>query len=149
MLEINSAFQMACRDLFCGRGSLVAKMERLLGEELAFKTATNATTNAARALIDEHNSLVNLVLVSGEVGCGKTTLLASVFAEHRHNSFFYAVGSFSGSESTATFLKLFIIHMSLYFGNGGEFPLYNRLDIDLVYASNDLVYLRDLFAKVN
>lgn len=144
LLSISYAFMNACADLFYGREKLVAKLDQIMEEDITYRRSTNATTDAAKALIDKHNSQINIVLVSGEAGCGKTTFLSFIFVRYQYDNFFYSVGAFSGSESTSTFLKIFLIHMKHYSSEG----LYHTLDIDKVYASDDFEHLKVLFGEI-
>lgn len=149
LLKINSAYVNACGDLFSGRRSLVRNFHKLLTEDMHFKIPTSASTDASKQLIDKHNSLLNIVLVYGIAGCGKSTFLAYYFSKYLieiesdliSKSFIYSVGSFGGSEYTIMFLKCFLIQM--YQQNN----FLKHFELGTIFESNDMEFLKNEFTN--
>lgn len=127
----------------------MTSLDKLLNSEINFKETTNASTDASQALIKRQNSIVNIVLVQGESGSGKSTFLSHFFSKHltdtksdlSSRSFIYVVGSFNGSEYIINFLKVFIIHMV-------QTHKFFEIDIDEMFTSVDIEYIKNVFAQV-
>lgn len=91
------------------------------------------------------------MLVNGEIGSGKTSLISYIFTKHLtetgseipSKSFVYSIDSFSGAEYTVNFMKCFCIQMC----QQNSFPSL-VLKIDEIFSEDDPTQLGKIFAQI-
>jgi telomerase protein component 1 len=141
---LNDAYIKLCADDFVARDKLIEKFEILLNSQKIIEIKSS-TTEKSKDLIQKQNSLVNIILVNGVLGSGKTSFLAKFITNYANSyfghSFKHFVGAYDGSEYTKLILKRFCNHICL---------TYNLYDDDLLKKSSlidsdDYNYLRKTF----
>ena len=142
--NLNEAYVNACAESFIGRDKVLRQFSKLITEH-GFTELAVTSTESSKELINQKNSLINIFLVNGEAGSGKTSFLC-YFMKHfksvvKH-SFSHVVGSYESSEHVLMFLKRFCVKINLEYGFGGEFS-----DEELQNAT-DLNYFKAVFAKM-
>ena len=141
---LNDAYIKLCADDFVARGKLIDRFEILLNSQKVIEVLST-TTEQTKDIISKQNSLVNIILINGDLGCGKTTFLANFITNFTEKYFRYSfkhfVGAYEGSEYVKLILKRFCNHICL---------TYDLYDDDLfkktsLIHSDDYDYLRKTF----
>ena len=90
-----------------------------------------------QALINTHNSKVKILVLNGQAGSGKTSLISHLFSTNKHiiHKFVHLVGSYHGSESLSLFLKRFCISINRTYDLG----------IDEDHLDNNFDFYKNLF----
>lgn len=126
---------------FVGRESVLKRFDKLI-EETKYVQVGSSSSEAFKSLAKERNSVVNILLVLGEAGCGKTAFISHYITNQNSldEVFIHSVGAYPNSQYTTMFLKRFSVKINRQYGLGA--------DETALIESNDYDFHKKTFSTI-